>query len=192
VLEVSILGQEATRRTARMSTDFRQATDDYSRAKSGFRSGISRSRALRAGLAIVAGAGLGLLVVATFTTIIQITVAGSAKVASGDTRLSGWDRHGPALLVIAVFAAVMIPAALRGSRAAMAALVACGAATLLVALAWDLPDLHETGLFSELYTDASAGPHVGYYAETLGGVLLLAAGGGMLLAGPRGARAVSD
>jgi len=174
-----------------MSADSRQATTEYSRAESGPRSGIRGPGAVRGVLALAAMAGAALLVVATFTTIIEITVGGTTKVAAGDTHLSGWDRHGPALLLIALFAGVMIPAALRGSPPAMAALVACGLAALLISLAWDLPDLHQTGLFSELYADASAAPHIGYYAETLGGVLLLAAGGGMLLL-PRRTRQVSD
>ena len=164
-----------------MSADSRQATDDYSRGRFGPRSGIPAARALRGALALAAVIGAALLVVATFTTIIEITVGGTTKLAAGDTHLSGWDRHGPALLIIALFAGVMIPGALRGARPATAALVVCGLATLLISLVWDLPDIHDTGLFGQLYADASAAPHIGYYAETLGGILLLAAGGGMLL-----------
>src|SRR5947207_803985 len=72
-----------------------------------------------------------------------------------------------------------IPAA-RALRGALALAAVIGA-TLLISLVWDLPDIHDTGLFGQLYADASAAPHIGYYAETLGGILLLAAGGGMLL-----------
>ena len=41
------------------------------------------------------------LLLATFATVIEIKVGTTTKVPDHDTHLSGWDRHGPALLVIA-------------------------------------------------------------------------------------------
>jgi hypothetical protein len=37
-------------------------------------------------------------VLATFSTVIRITVGDDDALANLDTELSGWDRHGPALL----------------------------------------------------------------------------------------------
>jgi hypothetical protein len=76
----------------------------------------------------------------------------------------------------------MAAGALRGARPAMAALVVCGIAGLLISLIGDLPHLNDTGQVGVLYSDARAAPGFGYYAETLGGILLVVAGGVMLLA----------
>lgn len=135
------------------------------------------AKALRAGLVAMAAAGLICLLLATFTTVIKITVGTTSKVPGHDTHLSGWDRHGPALVLVALFAAVMLVGALRGARPAMAALAVLGLVALLIALVGDVPDLHQTGFIGEAYEDASAGPEVGFYLETVGAVLLLAAGG---------------
>ncbi|HEX7297393.1 MAG TPA: hypothetical protein VF257_00215 [Solirubrobacteraceae bacterium] len=144
---------------------------------------LSSAKALRAGLAAVAAAGLICLLLATFTTVIGITVGTTSKVPGHDTHLSGWDRHGPALIVVAAFAAIVLVGALRGARPAMAALAALGLAALLIVVVGDVPDLDETGFVGEAYEGASAGPQAGFYLETLGAVLLLAAGGLMLFLG---------
>jgi hypothetical protein len=138
--------------------------------------------ALRAALAATALTGALLLVAATVSTIIEITVGTTSRLASVDTELSGWDRHGPALVLLAAFAVAMIAGTLRGARPAMAALVVCGIAALLISLIGDLPDLNDTGQVGVLYSEARAAPRFGYYAETLGGILLVIAGGVMLLA----------
>jgi hypothetical protein len=142
--------------------------------------------ALRAALAATALAGAVLLVIATVSTIIQITVGTTSRLANIDTELSGADRHGPALVLLAGFAVVMIAGALRDARPAMAALVVCGIAALLISLIGDLPHVNDTGQVGVLYADARAGPAFGYYAETLGGILLVIAGGVMLLASTGG------
>ena len=113
------------------------------------------ANALRLGLAATAFAGVICLLLATFSTIIEIRVGTTTKVPGHDTHLSGWDRHGPALVLIAVIG--------------------------------DVPDLNETGFIGEVYEDAAAGPKLGFYLETLGAVLLLAAGG-LMLAAERPAR----
>jgi hypothetical protein len=120
------------------------------------------------------------LLLATFATVIEIKVGTTTKVPGRDTHLSGWDRHGPALLIIAIFAAAMIAGALREARPAMAALAALGLVALLIAIVGDVPDLNETGFIGQVYEDAAAGPTGGFYLETLGAVLLLAAGGLLL------------
>jgi hypothetical protein len=139
------------------------------------------------GLAAIASAGAICLLLATFATIIEIKVGTTTKVPDHDTHLSGWDRHGPALVLIAVFALLMVAGALRGARPAMIALVVLGLAALLIAVVGDVPDLNKTGFIGEVYEDAAAGPKAGFYLETLGAVLLLA-GGGLMLAMPAAAR----
>ncbi|MCW3048358.1 MAG: hypothetical protein JWO74_2642 [Solirubrobacterales bacterium] len=165
-----------------MSATSRQATRDYSRMHARLPAGFVGPSALRAALAATALVGALLLVVATFSTIIQITVGTTSRLANLDTELSGADRHGPALVLLAAFAVAMTAGALRGARPAMAALVVCGIAGLLISLVGDLPHLNDTGQVGVLYSDARAAPRVGYYAETLGGILLVIAGGVMLLA----------
>jgi hypothetical protein len=140
-------------------------------------------RAVRIALITAAVAGAVCLIIATFSTVIEITVGTTSKIADRDTHLSGWDRHSFALVLIALFALVMTVGAWRGARPAMAALAVAGIAVLLIALVGDLPDVHKTGVIGELYDNARANPKVGYYLETLGGALLLLAGGGLLLLG---------
>ena len=138
-------------------------------------------RALRIGLSVAAAAGVVCLVLATFTTVIEIKVGTTTRIPGRDTHLSGWDRHGPALLIVAGFAAAMVVGALRGARPAMIALAVLGLVALVIVVVSDVPDLNETGFIGEVYEDAAAGPSAGFYLETLGGVLLLAAGGLMAL-----------
>jgi hypothetical protein len=144
------------------------------------RPSLTSAKALRLGLAAAAATGVICLLLATFTTVIAITVGTATKVPDHDTHLSGWDRHGPALIVIALFAAPMVAGALRGARPAMVALATLGLVALLIAVVGDVPDLDETGFVGQVYADAAAGAQAGFYLETLGGVLLLGAGGLML------------
>src|SRR3954471_12821626 len=145
----------------------------------------NRAIALPTGLRIVlliAGvAGVAALAGATAATVIRITVGTTTRLANLDTGLSGWERHGPALLVVGAFALVMLFGALRGARPAMLAVGACGVAALVVALGLDLPHLDDTGQVGRLYTDASAGPEVGFWLEVAGGVLLVVCGGGLFV-----------
>jgi hypothetical protein len=146
------------------------------------RPSIASSQTLRIGLCAVAAAGVICLLLATFTTVIEIKVGTTTRLPGRDTHLSGWDRHGPALLIIAVFAAAMVAGALRGARPAMIALAVLGLVVLAIAVVGDVPDLNETGFIGEVYEDAAAVPEAGFYLETLGGVLLLAGGGILALA----------
>jgi hypothetical protein len=150
---------------------------------------LPSAKALRLGLLAAAAAGVICLLLATFATVIEIKVGTTTKIPDHDTHLSGWDRHGPALLIIAAFAAAMIVGAARGARPAMAALAVLGLAALLIAIVGDVPDLNETGFIGQVYEDAAAGPKAGFYLETLGAVLLLASGGLMLALPAAGAPA---
>jgi hypothetical protein len=164
-----------------MSAAPREAKDQDSRKALASPVGLSTARAVRIALVVAAVAGALCLVVATFSTVIEITVGTTSKIADRDTHLSGYDRHSFALLLIAAFALVMTVGAWRGARPAMAAVAVAGIAVLLIALIGDLPDVHKTGAIGELYDNARANPKTGYYLETLGGALLLLAGGGMLI-----------
>ncbi|WP_372790210.1 hypothetical protein [Paraconexibacter sp.] len=139
-------------------------------------------RGARGALATAGLLGVVLLVVATFATIIEITVGGSGSItADVDRELSGYDRHSVALLLIGAAALAMLLGALRGARPAMLAVAACGVTVLLIAVLGDAPDLDDTGPIGELYEDASAKAGTGFYLETLAGALLLMAGGGLLV-----------
>lgn len=152
---------------------------------------VSGVNALRWALLVAAAAGVICLLLATFATVIEIKVGTTTKVPGHDTHLSGWDRHGPALALIALFAAAMIAGSVRGARPAMAALAVLGLVALLIAVVGDVPDLNATGFIGEVYEDAAAGPKAGFYLETLGGVLLLLSGG-LLVALPAGGAATAD
>ncbi|QEC50302.1 hypothetical protein FSW04_23770 [Baekduia soli] len=134
-------------------------------------------------LPAVAGlAGALCLVAATPATVIAIRVGTPGRT----TGTSGWERHGPALLLLGLLGLWLLALGLRGARAAMAGLAAAGVAALAIAIAWDRPHLHDTGAVGDLYATATAGPGAGYYLETLGGALLLAAGGALLIAAGAG------
>jgi hypothetical protein len=168
----------------------RRTTKDNSRGMALSRPAIGHPNAVRAGLAVAGLAGAAALVAATSSTVIQVTVGTTTRLASLDTELSGWDRHGPALLVIAAFAVVMLLGAVqRRARPAMVAVVVCGVAALAIVLVIDLPHLDDTGQVGRLYTDASAGPEIGFWLEVAGGALLGVVGAGLLRVAARsGAR----
>jgi hypothetical protein len=128
-------------------------------------------------------AGALLLIVATFTPIIQITVETTTHGVDFDAAQSGWDRHGPALIVLALLALWLLVAALRGTRVAMTGLALTGIVALAIAVHWDRSHVHDTGSVGEVYTEATANPGTGYYLETLGGALLLLSGSTLLVFG---------
>ena len=159
----------------------RQTSQDNSRGMPAPKRAIRLPDGVRLGLFAAGLAGVAALVLATFSTVIRITVGTTTRLANLDTELSGWDRHGPALLVIAALALVMLVGAVRGARPAMAAVLVCGVAALFVVLAFDVPHLDDTGQVGRLYSDAAAGPRVGFWLELGGGVLLSLSGAGLLL-----------
>ena len=161
------------------------AASEYSRGDAAPREGFSLHGGVRAGLAAVGAFGAVLLVLATFTTVIHIRAGRGVDVSDLDTRLTGYDRHSVALLLIAAFAVVMLVGALQGAVPAMAALAGAGLIAVLITVIGDAPDVHDTGVVGQVFETAAAGAGVGFYFETLGGVLLLIAGAGMLILRPR-------
>jgi hypothetical protein len=161
-----------------MSTQNRGAIDDYSKESRASR-GLSLPARAAAGLGL---AGAVLAVVATFTKVIEIKVLTVPTFAH-----EGWDRYGPALLLLAVFALLMLAGAWRGARPAMAGLSVAGLAILAIAIVVDVPHLDDKGVWpsADLYEDAVAGAGPGFYFETAAGMLMLLSGALMLLLAPR-------
>jgi hypothetical protein len=92
----------------------------------------------------------------------------------------GADRHGNALMVIAVFAIFALGIAVfTGSKPAAIAVAVAGVAALLVFLLVDLPDANAVGTLDDArnsFFDAEAVPQGGFFMEMLG-ALALAIGG---------------
>jgi hypothetical protein len=92
----------------------------------------------------------------------------------------GGDRHGNALMVIAVFAIFALGVAVfTGSKPAAIAVGVAGVAALLVFLLVDLPDANAVGTLDDArnsFFDAEAVPQGGFFMEMLG-ALALAIGG---------------
>jgi hypothetical protein len=179
-----MLAQRAVRGSARMSGVQHGADGDDSKGFGTDRVRLPTVLTLRAGLAVAGLAGAVLLVVASFASVIEITVGTTARVVDADTAQSGWDRHGPALVLLGLLSIALLGAALRSrSRTAMGGLVACGLAALAIAWAADRPHLDDAGSVGDVYAEAEANPGTGYYLETLGGALVLLSGGALLVLG---------
>lgn len=89
------------------------------------------------------------------------------------------DRHGNALMVIAVFAIVaLVVAIVAGSKPAATAVAVAGVVALLVFLLADLPDANTTGTLDtdQSFIDAEAVPREGFYTELIGALALTVTG----------------
>ena len=144
-------------------------------------------RRVRAALALGALLGALLVVLSQFTALYHLHST-TSSVAVKTVGTGG--NHAWAPIPLALAAVVLAYAIYRhGSRVALAGLFALGVATLLIALIGDLPDAHSSGLIGSSasgYVQATSSPSAGLYMETLGAVLLLAAGGvGLLMLAPR-------
>jgi hypothetical protein len=126
-----------------------------------------------------------LLVVAEFATIASVSVDGESCEVLNDTNpdladrcsLSGFDRHGGALILLALLTAGAGIAARRGvTREIGGVLLAIGLVTLGLTLFGDLPVTNDTGAIGNDFDDATASAGLGFYLELLGGVLCVAAG----------------
>jgi hypothetical protein len=132
----------------------------------------------------VAAAIAGILMVVTeFATITWVDVADEScqVVASSDQRdrcrLSGFERHGGAVLLLGLAAGVMgLGAGLGGSRPAAAALLAIGGIVLAIGLFRDIPESGRTGAIGFNFAGAEAKKGTGLYLELVGGGLAVAAG----------------
>jgi hypothetical protein len=132
-------------------------------------------------LLLVVLAAAVLLVVAEFSTISYRTIgigACSDRVSASVCHTSGHESHSFALLVLAPLALVMGWGAVVGrSRAASIALAAVGVAVLVIALAIDLPKLHDKRNLNDFYNSVVGHAGSAFKVELVAGVLLLLAGG---------------
>lgn len=170
--EDSIWGCTAASGRERVNTAACEATRDYSKGPGADRAGATALRAVLAGVAMV---GAVVLFAAEFTTLAEVVVG---SLGSVQRRVQGGDNHDHALLVLALATVAAAYGALRGGRPFALALVALGAAALLVALAVDLPDTRGSGGLPEavVFEDARARAGTGLYLEIAGAVLVLLAG----------------
>ncbi len=137
---------------------------------------------LRAALLALPIAGAALLIAAEFSTLYDVRVL---TVVPDGGSFSAGRHHGYALGVTAVGIVVMaLGAVLGGSRPAAIAVLALAAAALGIALAVDLPDVHETGLIGRTYDAAQAEPRAGLYLELAGGCAALLGAALILVARP--------
>jgi hypothetical protein len=171
-----------------MSGTQHQTTRDDSKGFGAGRPGVPTVLTLRLVLTGAGLAGAVLLLAATFASVIDIKVGTTSRVVDADTAQSGWDRHGPALVLLALLALFLLGAALRGARVAMAGLAVVGVVVLAIAWLSDRPHVHDSGSVGDVYADAEADPGTGYYLETLGGALVLLSGGALLVLGGSGPR----
>jgi len=133
------------------------------------------------GLAFLAGIAL---VAATFGDVIVVDGAAGRRLAAS----TGLDRHGPAFLLLAAGCFALGWLAWRGTRIAATGLVVVGLTVILIVVTGDVGDLHTTGRIAGI-ADATTAAGTGFYLASLGGVLAVLAGGGLLLAGsPAGTR----
>jgi hypothetical protein len=182
-----------------------EADTEYSRGPGGsgkpFRRSRGSGREPRTGppipiaraLLIGGAAGSALLVVAEFTPLLHVhSSAGRGVIET----VSTGSHNSYALLPVGALAALFTFVIWRtGSRLALLATGCLGLLALLIALLGDLPDARASGLIGHVATGfaiARATPGTGFYLETLGAiVLLVVAGGGLLLLGPAVVRARS-
>jgi uncharacterized MnhB-related membrane protein len=116
------------------------------------------------------------LAVSELQTMFELTPAGGEPLAEQ----SGGDRHGYAILVLAVFAAASTAfAVFAASRPAAIAVAVMGVVALLIFLLLDLPDVGRTGLLEDerrSFVDAEAQPQGGFWLLLIGALGLTLSG----------------
>jgi hypothetical protein len=131
-----------------------------------------------------------LLVATEFSTVASVDVASGSCEVIQDTdpdladrcELSGFERNGGALLLVAVLVGAMAwGAGAGGSRPAAIALIGIGLAVLAWSLLVDLPVTDETGALGSSFEGARGQAGAGLTLEILAGVLAIAAGALRLL-----------
>ena len=178
-----------------MSAPAREASNDHSTGSAPSRRGSRRlgegQPPIRLALAALAAVAAVLLLVSEFLPLYKVLVGALETERRSEV---GWRNHAFAMLLLGLAAVPMLLGALRGARPAMWALAGIGVVVILIALTVDLSAARESGTLRESvsYEDARAKPAIGFYLETLGGVLLLLAGGLMLLLTPASEQADRD
>ena len=164
-----------------MSAPAREATDDYSKHSEGSRDRRGAVTRAPAALLLTAAAGALLLAVSEVLPLYEVVVG---SLEEQQRTKPGWQNHGFAMLLMALASIPMILGARRGARPAMLAVMVIGAIALLIVITVDYPAVRQQAELREAaqYEDARAKPETGFFVESLGGVLLLASGGLMVLA----------
>jgi hypothetical protein len=125
------------------------------------------------------------MILSEFLTVASVDVAsGSCEVINDSNpsladrcSLSGFERHGGALILIGVLALLMAWGAGVGrSRPAGVALLIAGALVLGIALLNDLPVTSDTGAIGRNFENATAMAGVAFYLELVAGVLAVLTG----------------
>jgi hypothetical protein len=106
--------------------------------------------------------------------VLEVSVRGEAV---GALARSGWELHGPLLLLLAAVAVAGAVLAARGRPAGAFTIAAAGLASLAVVIAGDGPDIGATGLIPGTLAQGTASAGLGFYVAILAGVILLATGG---------------
>ena len=149
--------------------------------------GAALRRSEGAARAIVAMALVGglLMIVTEPLTVASVDVASGSCAVIQDSNpeladrctLSGFERHGGALILLGVLAIAMgLGAGAGGSRPAAWALVGVAAIVLIYGLAVDLPETGRTGAIGRDFEGATASAGPGLFTELIGAVLVGAAG----------------
>jgi hypothetical protein len=137
------------------------------------------------GVTVAGALAAALMIVTEFLTVASVDVAsGSCEVIIETSPeladrcfLSGFERHGGALILLAVLTLVMAwGAGVGGSRPAAYALLALGAVVLIWTVLLDLPATNDTGGIGPLYANAKAMTGPGLYTELAAGLLAVGAG----------------
>ena len=164
----------------------RETTADGSRRLAVFTGRFPGATPLAIGIVAASLAAAVLLLATEFSTVASVDVASGSCEVIHDTdpaladrcELSGFERHGGALLLIGVFAILMAwGAGIGASRPAAMALVAVGLVVLGVGLLRDLPESGKTGAIGPRFAGAEGRKGAGLYLELVGGALAVAAGG---------------
>ena len=121
-----------------------------------------------------------LLIVSEFLPLYRVVIGALETKSRTET---GGGNHAYAMLLLGVAVIPMALGALRGARPAMLALALLGVIVLVIALTVDLSAARQEGTLREsiTYENARAEPAIGFFLETLAGVLLLVSGGMQLL-----------
>jgi hypothetical protein len=139
---------------------------------------------LLVGLALLAAV---LLVVSEFLPLYEVVIG---QLETETRSENGGGNHAYAMLLLGLAVVPMALGALRGAKPAMLALAAIGVIVLVIALTVDLPAARQEGTLREsiTYENAKAQPAIGFFLETLAGVLLLLSGGLQFLRAREGDR----